>query len=354
MARVAAGPWFRKSKNTWYATHQGEKISLKVRGEENEEEARRAWHRLMAGLPVEADAEKPADVKPRASLVKQTPDAFTLPELVKLFLADVEGRVKPASLRNYRTFLEPWAEATKKTAPDALTVPQVERYFKRPGWSQSYRCGFAGAVISLFRWAVDTGRLTKNPVQGLKKPPKQSRGRKAIISAENHAKLVEHAVGDFGQFLQLLWLTGCRPGELSGLTAADVDLPNQCIILAQHKTVEQTGRDRLIVLPDEAVSILRWLIAKHPEGLLFRGRNGRLTAQAIGRRLAWLCQKAGVKSCIAYGYRHTFATDALASGVPDTHVATLLGHQGTTMLHKHYAHLGARAQVLHQALDNIR
>src|SRR5262249_10940502 len=54
--------------------------------------------------------------------------------------------------------------------------------------------------------------------------------------------------------------------------------------------------------------------------------------------MASLRKKTGVKA-IAYGYRHTFATDALASGVPDAQVAALLGHSGTSMLHKHYAHL---------------
>jgi integrase len=53
-------------------------------------------------------------------------------------------------------------------------------------------------------------------------------------------------------------------------------------------------------------------------------------------------------------YRHTFATDALANGVPDAQVAALLGHSGTAMLHKHYAHLGARAKALRDALDKVR
>ena len=62
---------------------------------------------------------------------------------------------------------------------------------------------------------------------------------------------------------------------------------------------------------------------------------------------------AGVK-ITAYCLRHTFATDALANGVPDAHVAELLAHEGTAMLHRHYAHLGARAKALRDALDRIR
>lgn len=52
--------------------------------------------------------------------------------------------------------------------------------------------------------------------------------------------------------------------------------------------------------------------------------------------------------------RHTFATDAPTNGVPDAQVAALLGHSGTAMLHRHYAHLGAKAKSLRDVLDRIR
>jgi len=53
MARPSS-PWFRKIKNTWYCTLDGKKVSLKVRGEGNEREAIKAWHRLFAGMPLES------------------------------------------------------------------------------------------------------------------------------------------------------------------------------------------------------------------------------------------------------------------------------------------------------------
>jgi integrase len=65
-------------------------------------------------------------------------------------------------------------------------------------------------------------------------------------------------------------------------------------------------------------------------------------------------ERAGLNGKTAYGLRHTFATDALANGVPDAQVAELLGHSGTAMLHKHYAHLGARAAALKAALGKVR
>ncbi len=69
--------------------------------------------------------------------------------------------------------------------------------------------------------------------------------------------------------------------------------------------------------------------------------------------MASLRKKTGVSGATAYGYRHAFAMDALANGVSDAHIAELLGHSGTVMLDRHYAHLTARAKVLCSALAQI-
>jgi integrase len=174
------------------------------------------------------------------------------------------------------------------------------------------------------------------------------------VSAGVHARLVQHAQQPFRAFLQLLWLTGARPGEIAGLRAEDLDLAQGVAILTEHKTAH-FGKVRVLFLVAEAVAVLRERLAVHPEGLLFPGEDGRkMTPQAVGCRLRRLCVKVGVKHCIAYGYRHTFATNALARGVPDAHVAELLGHSGTAMLHRHYSYLTARAKALRDALGRIR
>ena len=67
---------------------------------------------------------------------------------------------------------------------------------------------------------------------------------------------------------------------------------------------------------------------------------------------AW--KATGIEGTVAYGYRHTFATDALVDGVPDAQVAALLGHASTAMLHRHYRHLTSQAQTLKDALGRVR
>ncbi len=353
-----ARPWFRASKNSWYITLNGKKVSLGVTGRERKSDALKAWHRLLAEPPGETEGEHLLEplvvVVPGVTTEQPSTPRETLPALVTAFLTDCSARLKPESLRGYRKYLVPFSAAFKSVEPKNLTPTAVDRWSRKPGWSQSYRAGFIGTVISLFRWAVDTGRLTHNPVAGIKKPAKQSRGRKAVITAEDHARLLQHADPLFRDFLELLWLTGARPGEIAGLTADRVDVTSRAVSLSEHKTAEQTGRDRIILLCDEAVVILGGLIRERPTGLLFPGDKGQLLSpNNVSCRMRRLCKRAGVQaSC--YGYRHTFATDALANGVPDAQVAELLGHSGTAMLHKHYAHLTARTKVLREALGRVR
>jgi hypothetical protein len=42
---------FRESKGAWYVNVKGKQTALGVKGQDNEVEAVKAWHRLMAGMP---------------------------------------------------------------------------------------------------------------------------------------------------------------------------------------------------------------------------------------------------------------------------------------------------------------
>jgi integrase len=336
MPRIAKA-WFRKASNAWYATLNRQKISLGVQGEDNEAEAVKAWHRLMA------DGRTKPDATPKTASVQGVLDGF---------LADAEDRVSPECLRQYRKHLLRFGKRFGTRPADGITPAEAEAYARKPEWAASTRNGVLGSLVSAYRWAERSQVIARNPLQGVRKPPKASRGAKALVSAEAHATLCERAEPVFKAFLQLLWLTGARPGEIASLQGEEIDLKQGVAVLTEHKTAH-LGKSRILFLSPEAVKIIQAM--GKTEGLLFVGEDAQpLTANAIGSRLTRLCVKAGVKHCIAYGYRHTYATDALAKGVPDAQVAALMGHAGTAMLHKHYAHLTAKTKVLHDALASVR
>jgi integrase len=350
----SSAPWFRSSKNTWYCTFGGRKVSLGVRNEDNRKQAAIAWHRLMGGVPLETPQKPPQTHETPPTDPQAEGKPVSVEGVITAFLADTQNRVGRETQRGYRKYLLPVAARYGKRKAESLTVSEAEAFVLKPAWSSTYRANVLSTLITAFRWAEWERLISRSPLHGLRKPARASRGAKAIVSIDAHDRLVQHAQQPFRAFLQLLWLTGARPGEIAGLRAGDIELAQRVAVLTEHKTAH-LGKVRVLYLPAEAVAVLRERIADNPEGLLFPGEDGRrMTPQAIGCRLRRLCVKAGVKHCIAYGFRHAFATDALANGVPDAQVAALLGHSGTAMLHRHYSHLGARAQVLRQALGMVR
>jgi integrase/recombinase XerC len=337
MPKQSKGPWYRESKQTWYATVEGRMKSLGVKGEANEAEAYQSWHRLLAGV---MDRAKP----------KQDP---TVAEVVKGFLADVEARAKPNTIRVYSRFLSPFAKRFGAMKSSALLPLEAEAYARKPTWATDTRADFLGALCAAFRWAERARLIDRTPLVGLKRPPKASRGAEAVIGKEAHALLLEAAGKRFKLFLMVLHLTGARPGEVAAITAENFDAEGGMVRLKEHKTAHK-GKARTIYLCPEAVALLLGQRAKYGSGFLLRNTLGKpWSVNAVVKAMIAVRKRAGVKA-IAYGYRHSFATDALANGVPDAQVAALLGHSGTAMLHKHYSHLTGQARALKEALSKVR
>jgi integrase len=69
----------------------------------------------------------------------------------------------------------------------------------------------------MLNWAVDEGCLSRSPVSSIKTP---KRKRREIIYTPDQWKLIqEKATGSLVDFLNFLWLTGCRPKEARIVTA---------------------------------------------------------------------------------------------------------------------------------------
>jgi integrase len=280
--------------------------------------------------------------------------ALTVAEVITQYLADCQGRVKAKTLRTYTDFLGPFAGRHGTVQVEALTPTLAETYSRKPEWSATTRHDFLGTLAGAFRWAERARLIGRTPLLGLRRPPKASRGLEALVTAEEHAKLCEAATPQFRLFLQVLWLTGCRPGEAAAITAANFDAANGLVRLREHKEAHK-GKARVLYLPPDAVALLVRQRERHASGPLLRNRCGRpWTCWAVVKAMEATRERAGLPSKVAYGLRHTFATDALARGVPDAQVAELLGHAGTAILHRHYSHLGAKVEALRGALGQVR
>jgi integrase len=310
----------------------------------DKEAAFRRFHRLMA-----EPGERP----------DPAPDpALTVRQLVEDYLADLGRRATGRTVYVARCYLKPFPADCGDLAAIRLRKHHVEAVVRKHGrWNATTENHVKSRVVAVFNWAVAQELMPSNPVKGLKKPNARSRGAQALVSPEEHAKLIGAAPAYLRDVLLALHDTGARPCEVLTVTAAEFFPDPGVWILEKHKTVHETGSARVIYLTPRLVEVCRELAAKHPEGPLFRRHSGKPFPPAyyLARLVRRLRKELRLRATITpYSLRHSFATDALAAGVPDAQVAELLGHSGTAMLHKHYSHLTAKARVLRGALEQVR
>jgi integrase len=249
-------------------------------------------------------------------------------------------RVEAETRHNYQRYMDWFLERFGRFEVSSLRASDVEDAAASEGWSNNTRRLALCVVRGFVRWA---GR----PNFRLKYPPGKPRGAEVLVSPEELEALLSDARGDFRPLLSFWSLTGCRPGEARKLTAADIDWKGGTINVRDHK-LRKKGKERIIFLCPNSLSILKEQREKYPSGPLFRDRYGKqFSAHSIKQRMIRLRKRVGVKnSVICYSLRHTFVTKALEAGVPDSDVAALVGHSSTAMIHKVYSHLSANAKRL--------
>lgn len=328
MPRKAA-PWFRKSTGRWYVTFNGKQTALPVTDPSDQSAAWDAFRALVA----RANSSPVGRPEPVAELIAE-------------YLDSIAHRVNERTRNSYKSYLRRFAALFGNSAVNALDAATIERAALQEGWSDSTRANYLLSVQSFVRWA---GR----PDFAIRRPAKESRGAEAVISEETHRLVLRETTGDFHEYCRFLWAVGCRPMEAARLLVVNVDFASGTATLRQHK-MKHKGQARVLYLSSEALSIARGQVEKYEAGHLFRGLGGKpLTLHAIVCRFLRISAKLG-RSVRAYDYRHTWATRALLAGVPDTHVAAMLGHRSTQMLHLHYSHVGQNAVILREAADRVK
>jgi integrase len=344
MAGRTPQPWYWKDRRTWCVILKGRRVNLG----RDRAEAIRCFHRLAA-------SDNPGEASARRAPVEV---GLTFSDLVGRYLADLRGRVGPRTHYVAACYLNPVVAACGPTPASGVRKAHLCEAVRAHGrWNATTENHVLGRVLAAYNWAVEQELLPANPLKGLKKPRCRSRGADSLVSADDHARLMAAAPPYLRDVLFALQQTGARPCEVLTVAAADFDPGVGVWVLRRHKTDRETDRPRVVFLTTALTDLCRRLAERHPTGPLFRRASGKPFPPAyyLPRLVRSLRRKLGLPETVSpYSYRHSWATDALANGVPDAHVAELLGHTSTAMLHRHYAHLGAKARVLREALSAVR
>lgn len=272
-------------------------------------------------------------------------------QVCELFLAYAERHNELTTFEWYRYFLQSFCDIHGRMLAKELKPIHVTLWLDRhPGWKGGRRNAVI-AVKRAFNWADKQGVLSPNPLRNVDKPSPRRRTR-ILTDAEKTEILAAIRDNKFRDFVFALMQTGCRPSEVAGLTAADVHLDLGIWMLDRHKTAKRTGKPRVVYLNPAMLELSRKLVVKRPEWPLFPSHKlGRsFTRNAIRCRFRRLRKKLPhLRHFVCYNLRHTYATDAMANGVPAAQVAELLGHNSIRMVKQHYAHLSQKVSHMREA-----
>ncbi|WP_336748664.1 site-specific tyrosine recombinase XerD [Pantoea vagans] len=154
--------------------------------------------------------------------------------------------------------------------------------------------------------------------------------------------------------LEVLYATGLRVSELTGLTLSDISLRQGVV-----RVVGKGDKERLVPLGEEAVYWLEqymeygrpWLLNGQTLDVMFpSNRAQQMTRQTFWHRIKHYATLAGIDSekLSPHVMRHAFATHLLNHGADLRVVQMLLGHSdlSTTQIYTHVA--TERLRQLHQ------
>jgi integrase/recombinase XerC len=207
-------------------------------------------------------------------------------------------------------------------------------------------------VRSFYRFLVKERLATSNPARAVQ-APRLPRRLPEVLPEADVAALLESPAGDGPlalrdrAFLELLYSSGLRVSELTGLDLDELDLEEGLV-----RVLGKGGKERVVPVGGPARDALRrWIAEGRPallagpdgpraHGALFVNyRGGRLSPRSVARRLDRSVTAAGLPRHLhPHVLRHCFATHLLGNGADLRGIQELLGHASLSTTQR-YTHL---------------
>ncbi|WP_037309580.1 site-specific integrase [Ruegeria halocynthiae] len=310
------------------------RVSIGRHGKITVDEARKLAKEVMGQV---AKGENPAE---EISQHRRAPTVAALCE--RFFDTHVKERCKPSTQGEYRRaidlFIAPAIGSFKVVDVERKDIAELHHKFRDKPYQANRTLGVLSKMFNLAEiWGLRPDG--SNPCRHVPKYREEKRERflnqnelqrlgQVLADAERDGAESPFVVAAF----RLLILTGCRLGEIqtlqwSFITDVGMELPDT-----------KTGARR-IPLPQAARAVLSALPRLPDNPYVITGAGPGHYATDLQKPWRRIRKRAGLNDVRIHDLRHTYASNAVSSGMPIQMVGRLLGHSQiqTTMRYAHLA-----------------
>jgi integrase/recombinase XerC len=270
-----------------------------------------------------------------------------------------ERNVSPNTISAYRDDLESFTsflcndyfsmarDQLELKRVDHLTVRSYLAHLSRRKLARASVARHLSALRSFFRYLVREGAVEANPARSVA-TPKREKHLPTVMQPSDVALLLEQPDTSVplglrdAAFLELLYASGLRIGELVKIDIDDVELRARLV-----KVHGKGSKERIVPFGTKAESALRAWLAVRPElvqdvdeeAVFVNYRGQRITTRSVRRLFDGYLKAAALRAGISpHTMRHSFATHMLNAGADLRGIQELLGHASLSTTQK-YTHL---------------
>ena len=253
---------------------------------------------------------------------------LTVADLVAELLVSKEKDGKSDRyVKDLRNRLETFAEAFSGVKVTEVSTAAADDWLRGLKVGPVTRNNFRRVAIVLFNYGVARGYCLANPIKLTAKAKEVDRPP-GILTAEQSAKLLEHATPDILPAVALGLFAGLRPeSETWKLGWEHIDFDGRLIDIGADRT--KTAQQRYVAMPDNLVA---WLLPhRQKAGLVCTLKGDTYFDRLVAARRA-----AGIKKWPSDALRHTYASMHYATHQNAGTTSEQLGHADLKMLFRHY------------------
>lgn len=263
---------------------------------------------------------------------------------------ETERAVSPHTLSAYKCDLHQLLDFVQRERGTMASAAEVDHLLLRrflAGLSKGTKKSSIGrklaAVRSFFRFLQRRGTIAKNPAE-LIATPKKEKLLPFHLDIDQVTTLVEAPQAEQKYMLrdrailELLYSSGLRVSELTGLNVGEIDLEAGMV-----RVTGKGGKQRIVPVGSRALeavqAYLKLRSTDEERSLFLNTRGGRINRRSVTRIVdLHVARIAAFKRISPHTLRHTFATHMLEGGADLRAIQELLGHASLSTTQK-YTHV---------------